>query len=73
MFMYKLEVTQWDWRQNIEMDVQVGWINFAQNRYEWRAPVNTVETISLPKNEKDLLTRQENISFSIMSFFNVGS
>jgi hypothetical protein len=37
--------------------VPVDWFGFAQNRYEWQAPVNTVQNIYLPQNAKDLLTR----------------
>jgi hypothetical protein len=42
------------WIDNIEMDLSeiglggVGWIGLAQNRYRWRALVNSVTNLRIP-------------------------
>ena len=58
------------WEDNIKMDLQevgcgnMDWIELAQNRDWWRAFVNTVMDLRVPKNVGNFLTNREPISFS---------
>jgi hypothetical protein len=49
------------WKDNIKMDLQVGrggmdWIDLAQYTDRWRALVNAVMNLRVPKNAGHLLT-----------------
>jgi hypothetical protein len=50
------------WEDNIEMDLReivfgdVYWIHWAQDRDRWRALVNTVMNLRVPKNAGNFLT-----------------
>ena len=58
------------WQDNIIMDLQevccggMDWIDLAQNKDSWRALVNAVMNLLVPKNAGNFLTSCKPVSFS---------
>jgi hypothetical protein len=58
------------WIDNIKIDLleigwgDVDWIGFAEDRDKWRALVNTVMNLRVPKNSGNLSSGRINDSFS---------
>jgi len=50
------------WDDNVKMGLQevecggMGWIDLAEDRYSWRAPVNAVMDLRVPLNAGNFLT-----------------
>jgi len=57
------------WEDNIKMDLQavgcwgMDWIRLAQDRDRWRAVVNAVMNLPVPKNAGNFLTSCKPVSF----------
>jgi hypothetical protein len=56
-----LGITWRRWEDNIKIDLQevgwgMDWIELAQDRDRWRAPVNAVMNLRVPQNAGNILT-----------------
>jgi hypothetical protein len=58
------------WVDNVKMDLReigrsgMDWINLAQDRDQWRALVNTVMNLRVPKNAEKFLSSSRIVYFS---------
>jgi len=57
------------WENNIKMDLQevecggMDWIGMAKNRGRWRALVNALMNLGVPKNAGNFLTSRKPVTF----------